>query len=181
MGQRTAIIIQHVNKEAETTETRVFYNQWGIGRIMPSNLMAILNATIGCQCHNRENWLGELLPQGCIDITEEYDNEDRENFDSLDFSNPENVGEIVKSASNNNGAIFVRITTETQIKKYAKEIEYAYMLGREEGGDYKKFCTEKEWMSHFNRYIDKDFIKLYKETIKYFGAKEILSDMLSKL
>lgn len=173
MGQRTAIIVQHVDDEIGKKTTRVFFNQWGIGRIMPSNFMGILNATISCTFFRNDNYVNELIPNGCHDITDDYAEDERSMLDSLDFSNPENVGKIVKSACNNNGGIFVRITTETQLKDYAKKIEYAYMLGREEGGDYKKFCTEKEWMNKFKNYIDDDFMKLYDDTIRYFGAKEV--------
>lgn len=167
MGQRTTIIVQHVDDENGEKTTSVFYNQWGIGRIMPSNFMSILNATIGCMFYRNGK---ELIPQGCVNITEEYDNEERKTFDSLDFSRPENVGQIVKLAGNNNGAIFVRITAKCI---NVKSIEYAYMLGREEGGNYKKFCTEKEWMNKFSSFIDDDFRKLYDDTIRYFGAKEV--------
>lgn len=168
MGQRTTIIVQHVDDENGEKTTSVFYNKWGIGRIMPSNFMSILNATIGCQLLNQKG--KELIPQGCIDITEEYDEKERKIFDSLDFSKPKKVGEIVKRAANNNGAIFVRITAKGS---NIKSIEYAYMLGEEEHGDYKKFCTEKEWMDKFSKYIDDDFRKLYDDTLRYFGAKEV--------
>lgn len=167
MGQRTTIIVQHVDDENGEKTTSVFYNQWGIGRIMPSNFMSILNATIGCMFYRKGK---ELIPQGCTDITEEYDNKIRNTINSLDFSRPGKVGLIVELAGNNNGAIFVRITAKGS---HVKSIEYAYMLGREEGGDYKKFCTEKEWMNKFKNYIDDDFLKLYDDTTRYFGAKEV--------
>lgn len=181
MGQRTAIILQHVNKYAakfdrnKKVSTRVFYNSWGIGRVLPSQLLVILNGTLsaGSYC---EGFAKTMKPCGCRDITEDYEKEDRLKMNGLDFSNPEGVGDIINKADNNNGGIFIRITTgETGD---TESIEYAYMLGHEnEGGKYKSFVTFEEWAkkNYGDEYIDEDFLNIYKSTIKYFGAVEKVS------
>ena len=170
MGQRTNIILQHINKEEKKTTTRVFYCQWGIGRILPSQLVSILNATLTCSSY-WSDFAAQLKPQGTLDVTDEWYTEKAEKalLESLDFSKPEDVGRVMKDG-NNNGGIFVRIQTG----KFGKEteIEYAYMLGCEEDGNYKSFCTAEKWMSHHPRYIDDGFKDYYKRTLDYYGAKE---------
>lgn len=178
MGQRTAIILQHVNKYAakwnkkNVVNTRVFYCQWGIGRILPSQLVAILNGTLSANIYSSDA-VEVLKPQGTTDITnlDNYRKSDLALLDKLDFENPEHVGCIISNACNNNGGIFVRLTTDEGGD--LSGVEYAYMLGSEEGGDYKSFCTEEEWMAKAGyKYIDKAFRKIYGATLKYFGAKE---------
>ena len=133
MGQRTAIILQHVNyfkyaNNDERKQTRVFYHGWGIGRILPSQLMAIANGMLSISTSNSDA-IDELKPQGTQDITNNYDPVEQALFDELDFNHPEYVGDILKRADNNNGGIFVRITTDVEGKDL---LEYAFMLGYEE-------------------------------------------------
>ena len=176
MGQRTAIILQHVNKYAAKynktngVETRVFYHQWGIGRILPSHLLSILNGTLSASSY-RESFAEDIKPQGCLDITGEYGKEERKVMDSITFDTPEKAGDIISKADNNNGGIFVRITTDEGGKMLP--VEYAYMLGYEEGGEYDRFCTAGEWMDKAGfKYTDKKFRRLYDATLKYHGAIE---------
>jgi len=176
MGQRTAIILQHVNNckwaaSNEKINTRVFYHQWGVGRILPSQLVSILNGTLSTSGYDGK-FAENLKPQGCLDITSEYE---IDALNSLDFTKPQLVGDMIKKADNNNGGIFVRITTD----KYGKVscIEYAYMLGSEEGGKYKKFCTSKQWFEKCGgEYVDEDFKELYNKTISYFGAVDMVAN-----
>lgn len=177
MGQRTAIILQHVNNyeakygKRSAKETRVFYHQWGIGRILPSQLISILNGTLSTSSYS-SSFAMCIKPQGCLDITKEYDDL-KGVLDSVSFDKPELVGEILKNASNNNGGLFVRVTTNEEGE--LESIEYAYMLGHEEDGDYKHFCTEDEWMKkNGEKYITEDFKTIYDKTIAYFGAKQRL-------
>lgn len=172
MGQRTAIILQHVNNckwaaRNGKVNTRVFYHQWGIGRILPSQLVSILNGILSASSYD-ENLAQKLMPQGCLDITSEYE---MDALNSLDFKKPQLVGDMIKNANNNNGGIFVRITTDEHGE--IGGIEYAYMLGNEEGGKYKKFCTSKQWFEKVGgKYVDEDFLTYYNAIINYFGAKE---------
>lgn len=173
MGQRTAIVLRHENNylrkftNVKTSTTRVFYHQWGIGRILPSQLMAILNGTLSDD--PKETYFPlRICPPGCIDVTHDY--ERGENIlDEVDFDKPEIVGEIIQEADNNNGGIFIKITITEEGEKI---IEYAYMLGSLHG-NYDKFCTFEEWMKYEGKgYIDKKFLTLYNKTINYFKAKE---------
>ena len=175
MGQRTAIVLQHVNQypvkwgRKEEKTTRVFYHQWGIGRVLPSQLLSILNGTLSTS-PTADYFSKYSCPTGCLDITTEYGR--RKILDKVDFDSPEVVGEIISNADNNNGGIFIRVT-ETEERETI--IEYAYMLGGEtEGGNYKEFCTFEEWCNenYGKEYIDKKFLKIYKDTLKYFGAIE---------
>ena len=95
----------------------------------------------------------------------------------LDFTKPELVGHIIKGADNNNGGIFLRIVTQNDPGHPFASIEYAYMLGDEEGGDYKRFCSEDEWFQRAGKhYIDDNFKTLYHKTLAYFDAKEHKSE-----
>lgn len=175
MGQRTAIILQHVNKYAakwdktREKQTRVFYHQWGIGRVLPSQLMSILNGMLSIS-DTRANFAEEIKPQGCLDFTDQFEEGDRRKMDAITFDTPELAGDIIKQCDNN-GGMFVRITTDEQGDTEA--VEYAYMLGYEEDGDYKHFCRAAEWMDKAGfKYADKKWRKLYDATIKYHGAIE---------
>ncbi len=172
MGQRTAIIVQkHDKTRKNKTEisTRVFHDQWGIGRIMPSELMGILLGMIGRDV-SRPGFIEELKPCGARDVTECYEMEE---LNMLDFSTPDIIGEVISDDGyNNNGGIFIRFTIEDY---EMKSIEYAYMLGREEKGDYKSFCSEKEWMNNAGGPpVDNDFKALYRRVVCYCGAKEFV-------
>ena len=175
MGQRTTIILQYVNKyegkfdRTKKYNTRVFYHQWGIGRVLPSQLMAILNDTLLVSKY-REDFAEQLKPAGCIDLTDEF-SEVKGMLDSVTFDRPELAGDILKECGNNNGGIFVRITVDEHGDTEA--IEYAYMLGDEEGGDYRAFCTADEWIKKTGyKYVDKKWRKVYDATVNYFGAVE---------
>lgn len=177
MGQRTAIILQHLDKR-EKTDTRVFYCGWGIGRIMPSQFMGILYGTLTARPYSND-YLDMLKPIGTFDITEDYSEENRKAMNDLDFCDPEAIGNMLPD--NNNGGIFVRITTDEQWE--VESIQYAYMLGYETKSKkhdrpYKKFCSEQEWMEENGgeKYIDKRFLDLYKKTIMYFEAKEMFNE-----
>ena len=167
MGQRTAIILQHRNIEDKTTNTKAFYCQWGIGRIMPSQLISILNGTLSVRC-SRPDFIEALRPQGTRLCEQPINKGDL--WNNLDFEEPQEIGNVIQSLDNNNGGIFLRITTD---KYDIQKIEYAYMLGYAEGGKYKKFCTEEAWLEKAGEhYIDADFKAYYNAIIKYFGAKE---------
>lgn len=171
MGQRTAIVLQHVNKWNETINTRVFYHQLGIGRILPAQFMSILHGTLSADAFG-EHFVKNLLPQGCDDITSEYEQKD---LNSASFESPEIVGKIIEDANNNNGGIFIRTTFGKEC--CIESIEYAYMLGYEEGGDYKSFCTQEEWMEkNCSTCIDDEFKEMYYKTLAYYGAQEIKED-----
>lgn len=178
MGQRTAIVLQHINKypvkwgRKEERTTRVFYHQWGIGRILPSQLLSILNGTLSTS-PTEQRFAKFSNPTGCIDITDDYTNQKMLN--RVDFDKPKVVGKIIAEACNNNGGIFVRITATEDDKMI---IEYAYMNGGDHGGKYDKFCTFEEWYddNYGKEYIDKAFLKIYNSTLKYFGAKEVLKE-----
>ena len=174
MGQRTAIVLQHVNRypvkfgRKEERTTKVFYHQWGIGRVLPSQLLNILIGTISTD--PTEPYFPTLItPPGCVSITSQYKR--RKILDEVDFDKPEVVGKIICDADNNNGGIFVRITAT---EDYETIIEYAYMNGGDHGGEYDKFCTFEEWCAdNFGeKFISKDFLEIYNNTLKYFNAKE---------
>ena len=180
MGQRTAIIVQHVNNHnhpfaeiEERLQTRVFYHGWGIGRILPSHLVAVVNAIRSVGLPQQHDGVKQLKPQGTIDITDNYDPVTQALLDELDFDHPEYVGDILKGADNNNGGAFVRITTNEQGD--TNKIEFAFMLGEEEEGDYKHFCTLWEWMDKVDpkkRHCDQDFRNMLYEFLLYHKCKD---------
>lgn len=178
MGQRTAIIVQHVNNwryadKNEQKQTRVFYHGWGIGRILPSHLVAVVNG-IRSVSMTQSDAVKQLKPAGTHDITDEsYDPVEQALFDELDFDHPEYVGDILKGADNNNGGVFVRITTNEQGD--TNKIEFAFMLGDEEGGGYKTFCTMWEWMDKVDpdkRCCDQSFRDMIYNFLTYHKCEE---------
>lgn len=180
MGQRTAIIVQNVNnfnhpyaEIKERLQTRVFYHGWGIGRILPSHLVAVVNAIRSVGLPQQYDAVKQLKPQGTTDITDNYDPVEQALLDELDFDHPEYVGDILKGADNNNGGAFVRITTNEQGD--TDKIEFAFMLGYEEGGDYKTFCTMWEWMDKVDpdkRCCDQSFRDMIYNFLTYHKCEE---------
>ena len=175
MGQITAIIVQRKAENIEKNETRVFYCQWGIGKIMPSQLLSIFNGSLTVSWCAKDV-VEKLKPQGTSDITEDVVCANQEDMlNRLDFNHPELFGEIIKNQSNDNGGIFIRFTTGGTYDIEISSVEYAYMLGKEENGDYKHFCTGEEWMEKVDpehRYIDRKFKEMYKHTLAYYEAKD---------
>lgn len=181
MGQRVAIVFQHVNNylkkegDPEKVETRVFYHHWGIGRILPTLLVEILNGSMTGN-PERDNFADDIRPNGCADITSQYGGK---YFDLVGFDDPEAVGRIIKEADNNNGGLYVRVTENKEGKTI---VEYAYMLGREEGGNYDRFCTFNEWKEKAGLpYTDRSFLEYYYHAITYFGAIEKASGERPKI
>lgn len=171
MGQRTALILQHVNNYlthdgGQRVETRVFYHNWGIGRVLPLQLVEILNSIVTASPY-QDTFSKEAQPQGTDDITDQYDSD---TLNLAGFDDPEAVGFIIKNASNNNGGLFVRVT---ESKEGTTTVEYAYMLGHENGGNYDRFCTFNEWKEKNGLpYIDRAFLEYYFHAVTYFGAIE---------
>ena len=166
MGQRTVIIVQHHDKRENKKQTSVFYHQWGVGRILPSQLVSVLNGTLSAS-EWRPDYVKTLKPQGTLDITEEYKPTELE---ALDFGNAKAVGDIMKAADNNNGGLFVRVTTSMDEDT---KIEYAYMLGSENGSTYKRFCTAEKWFEkNGGPYVDDNFKAYYNQVVNYFEAKD---------
>lgn len=148
----------------------MFYHQWGIGRILPSQLVSVLNGTLSAS-EWRPDYVKSLKPQGTIDITDGYDPQELE---ALDFDKPAAVGEVMRSADNNNGGVFVKITTSGEIGRNYDSIEYAYMLGCEDGGIYKEFCSTGKWLEkNGGPYVDDEFKAYYNQVLEYFEAKEM--------
>lgn len=173
MGQRTAIvlkIVQNIPQSVGLTtkeEVRVFYHRWGIGRVLPSQLLSLVLGTLSVQDYITS--FGKyFLPTGCLDITDDFNKED---FSDIGFHNPAGIGKLIKGADNNNGGLYVEITESAE---HNITIEYNYMLGGSENDGYKKFCTFEEWRNknYGEKYIDKNFLRIYHKTLRYFGAKE---------
>lgn len=175
MGQRTAIILQvdrRLAKDNETKrDTQVFYHQWGIGRILPSQLLSMLYATMSISMAYKEESAELVKPQGCANITQEYE---KATLNALDFTKPQEVGEVLRAAGNNNGGIFVRITSSVNDEyEETTKVEYAFMLGGEDGGEYNEFVCVDDWLNTFGDYIDDTFRNIFYQTLEYFNAVDM--------
>lgn len=175
MGQRTNIILQvRFNDKAwnkTTNETRVFYCQWGIGRILPKNVMSILHNVQSADILV-EGAAKRLCPSGLSDTTDEWELK-QDDLNALGFDNPKAVGEVMQMG-NNNGGIFLRISQELDEEFHRHTtVEYAFMLGYEEGGKYKKFCTKEQFLKKQDQYIDDNFLKMLNITLDYYEAKDM--------
>ena len=169
MGQRTAIVLKYKSKNGEN-HTRVFYHQWGIGRITPCHIMSIMYATMSANSYSKD-FPSCLKPAGMYDNTECFEGEEKELLEKASFETPEIVGNIIKNIDNNNGGAYLEITEGSEIGEL--HFRYAFMLGYEEGGDYKSFVTAKEWMKKTGEtFVDEDFLKLFDDTMNYFDAKD---------
>ena len=176
MGQRTNIILQVRYRDERWkegfVETRIFHCQWGIGRILPKNVMSILHNMQSADLY-RKGAAARLCPGGLWDATDEWEMKQDE-LNALTFEEPAKVGKVMEAA-NNNGGIFLRLT-ETEDKErleHTTTVEYAFMLGYEEDGDYKSFVSKDEFLEHQASYIDADFRQMLDMTLDYYEAKDM--------
>ncbi|MBR1447584.1 MAG: hypothetical protein IJ588_02410 [Prevotella sp.] len=176
MGQRTNIILQVKYRDEKWNETieetRIFHCQWGIGRILPKNVMSILHNMQSSDLY-RKGAAARLCPGGLWDATDEWEMKQDE-LNALSFDDPSKVGEVMHAA-NNNGGIFLRLTETCNSKKLERTttVEYAFMLGYEEGGNYKKFVSKDKFLEKQSRYIDEDFRKMLDMTLDYYEAQDM--------
>lgn len=175
MGQRTAIILQVDRKLANDNETKrdtqVFYHQWGYGRVLPSQLLSMLYATMSISMAYNEESAELVKPQGCANITQEYE---EATLNALDFTKPQEVGEMLQKADNNNGGVFVRITSSmNEAYEETNKVEYAFMLGSDDGGEYNEFVCADDWLNTFGDYIDDTFRDIFYQTLEYFDAMDM--------
>lgn len=167
MGQRTAIIVQLVSEQQKRHETRVYHDSWGYGRITPANAMGVMLGTIGLSI-SCSDFLDCLVPMGVTDVTGQFA-EQMGVLNSISFERPELAGEIMQAAGNNNGGVLIRIT---EVEHWRKKIEYAFMLGYEEGGDYKRWCSFGEWCKAFPENCEPSFRAVFRKVAGYLGAED---------
>lgn len=177
MGQRTTIILKYEHKDAKYPEqnftaVKVYYHQWGIGRGVPTQIMAILNNHI-CNSIYDEGGLKYLQPQGTYDMTPELlkDKECEPLLQQVGFDHPEIIGQVMGRCGNNNGGAYIHIVRRWDKKDRDEtfNIKYAFMVGKNR----KHFCTKRKWLKEEGgEYVDEDFRKLFDDTLKYWGAKE---------
>lgn len=176
MGQRTQIIIQ-TESNAGARNTSVYHFQWGFGRVMFLQLFGILLQDYFKDTFTPGYAFGadiQMIGKG-RDLSDEFTPEERESLNKLEFDNPRAVGDVLRSCDNNNGGLFVRIK-EDKTAYHAAAISFAFMPGYEEGGNYDRFCTAKEYANFTPSYSDPDFYNLFDSFCKYFN----LVDMAAK-
>lgn len=179
MGQRTTIILKYEHKDAKYphrsfTEVKVYYHQWGIGRGVPSQMMAILNNHICNRIYDKEG-LKYLQPQGTLDETPDLlqDREYAAWLEQVGFDKPEIIGQIMLACGNNNGGVYMHIVrTWDEERDESFDIKYAFMIG----DDREHFCTKEKWIEEEGMgYVDKKFRKLFEDTLKYWGARDVIA------
>lgn len=172
MGQRTATIlkIDYECQNEKKSSTAVFYHSWGIGRVLFAQLQTMLLGMIGAEPDlESSRTANDYKPVGTSDITKDYNPTE---LDGLDFAHPEKIGEVIQNADNNNGGLFLHvryIVDENYNETFVPT--FAFMLGDEDGGDYKHFCTLEEFAEKVGeRYVNEDFLRSVYATLDYFGA-----------
>lgn len=171
MGQRTHFVIVAEDKINNRARVSIYYNHWGIGRIMPSTLMTVTpNIQWGYEkwCNNRS-----VLDYAVIDYkhlgyvlerTLNYTNGTRitksksapKKFEDWKISNI--AGEYMRNFDNNNGCLFLFITYYKDANDdFKTDYEIAWMIGSED-------AYRPEWKS-----ADGFVINARNEENKKFG------------
>ena len=179
MGQRTAIVLKVDYKNEYTTgekqtSTAVFYHQWGIGRILLSQVAMILNGIVSTHMDWKDA-AHRLKPAGTDDVFDEESEKEKKMLSAVSFDDPESVGKVLRYNDNNNGGCFIHIEY-IYTKKHEEQIDvkYAFMLGREEDGDYKSFCSKQTFVEKVGMgYVDEKFLKILDSTLEYWEAKDM--------
>jgi len=167
MGQRTTIIVQLKSEHQKRVETRVYHDQWGYGRIAPAKAMGVMLGTVGLSI-GCSDFMDCVVPMGVSDVTKEFA-EQMGVLNSIGFDRPELAGEIMQAAGNNNGGVLIRIS---EVEHWQKHIEYAFMLGHEEGGDYRRWCSFEQWCMAFPECCEASFRPVWYAVTGYLGAED---------
>ena len=180
MGQRTAIVLIYERDVCSLglsfCTTRVFYNQWGIGRVMPASVMQILNG-LACDLPGTARRVEGLCPTWSIDDTDnKCYSQNPIILERVGFDSPESFGTILRDfESNNNGGVLIHVKVKYDENfKVDVSIRYAFMLGYEEGGDYKSFCSKETYLEEVGgRFVDEKFRKMFDATLAYWDAEDM--------
>ena len=179
MGQRTAIVLicerEDWRHDHSFYTTRVFYNQWGIGRVTPASMMQILNGLV-CSLPRSSKDVEDLCPTGSIDDTNLGCYWQNSIFGHVGFDSPEDFGTILRDyENNNNGGVLIHVKEKYDEKLNTDvSIRYAFMLGYEEDGDYKSFCSKDTYLEKVGgRFVDEKFRNMFDATLAYWGAEDM--------
>jgi hypothetical protein len=178
MGMRTAIILKYEYRNERWpnmnfTAVKVYYHQWGIGRGVLSQMMAIMNNHI-CNSIDCQEHLKYLQPQGTLDLTPNLLQSEvcAALIEQVGFDHPYIIGKIMQACDNNDGGVYMHIVQNND-KSYNTiyDIKYAFMTGT--SVDRGKFVRKETWIKkEGGEYVDTDFRKLFEDTLKYWCASE---------
>ena len=183
MGQRTCMIVRQriYNKYDKkwSTNTYVFHEQWGIGKCLPTDCLALfLDAYrkngLDLISTNEENNSAVAYGKAWNDTGYYLDASDlgKAWLNEYDFRDITKIKEFIdKYHDNNNGGVYVEITTPDYENS---RINYAFFSGDEEEkkGKYcDKGLTYKQWMNNWKEYKVKDFDTVWNATCKLCGVE----------
>lgn len=145
MGQRTHFVIVADDKANNRQRVSIYYNHWGIGRIMPSTLMTVIpNIKWGFDKHRGHNFLDfstiDYKRLGySLERTINYTDGKRITpvkdapKEFSDWMISEKAGDYMRNFDNNNGCLFVFIThSKIAGYEYNTKFEIAWMIGSED-------------------------------------------------
>ena len=172
MGQRTHLVIVADDQVKNKQRVSIFYNHWGIGRIMPMSLMTLIpQVKWGYDTYTGKDFLEysslnylhlgysferKLNYTNGVRVTKNKEDNAPKNFE--DWKYAMKAGEYMRNFNNNNGCLFVFIThSKNADYDYSTKIEIAWMIGSED-------AYRPEWKSE-----DGYSIKARKEENKRLG------------
>ena len=145
MGQRTHFVIVAEDKINNRARVSIYYNHWGIGRIMPSALMTIIpNVQWGFERYCGDKFVDfAMIDYKRLGYTLErvinYTNGKRVTpikeapKDFSDWFVSEKAGEYMRDFDNNNGCLFLFVTNYKDTNDdFKTNYEIAWMIGSED-------------------------------------------------
>jgi hypothetical protein len=184
MGQRTQVIVQTIDK-ANVKKVRVYHIQWGFGRIMPMELMALVIRSMRKNTWNKSynfhkmhklNQDGASSTHDVTKETAEYLKVDGKNINDLDVRNIKDVKSIFSHCDNNNGLMVVEIK-EGEMEYDQCNFSVGFLLGWEQSNKpCTKFITPRQYMNKFTNYCTEDFIQQFELFCKHFEVGQIKNE-----
>ena len=177
MGQRTGTLVSYIDDKGQK-HNKVYYNQWGIGRVQLNAIMGGFLSQIG-----KEGLDLAGLNHMSLEMAED-------NISEMDFTDIEQVAHILRQMDNNNGGVVI-FFDEREKNGNGK---IGFVLGYEECEHYdeekQEFIEDEKPFSRFvpfdewakkvgNPFVDEDYKAMFRAFCKHFGFT-IINDNVQK-
>ena len=125
MGQRTATLVSYIDEKGK--HNKVYYNQWGIGRVQLNAFMGSFLSQLGKEGLDLDGACNMRLETGLKGV------------ENTDFTDIKVVANIISQMDNNNGGVVIICHDEEPRKAHC---EIGFVLGSEETITYDSIREE---------------------------------------
>ena len=167
MGQRTGTLVSYIDDKGQK-HNKVYYNQWGIGRVQLNAIMGCFLSQIGKEGLDLKGSNSMVLCDAAVDLN------------NADFTDIRQVANILRQMDNNNGGVVV-FFDEREKNGNGK---IGFVLGYEECERYdevkqeyvdieepfSRFVPFDEWADKVgNPFVDDAYKRMFRAFCEHFG------------